>query len=139
MLRIVAVIVTAAALSCEARPGAGEARRAFAAGGSMAIDLPGGTLARHAPGVSTFTLDPGVRAPRQIEIAERDPGTPQRPLRLRELPGGSGGDEFELRGALRRCGAVVEVRCSQQSEMGRPSFDWCRRALASLRCRPSGD
>jgi hypothetical protein len=129
--------VLAAALACE--PRSVEPTRAFAAPGAMEIDLPAAAVAEHGPGASTFTLDPAARAPRWIEIAARDLGTPAAALRLEERSGGSGGTEFELRGALRRCGAVVEVTCAEQTEMGRPSFDWCRRALASLRCRLSRD
>ena len=134
MPRLVLLLLFVSA-GCEARPR--EPSRTFAVAGTMQIDLPVATEATRLGEQSLFTLEPEVRTPRQISVLERDPGTTPGRVRL-ESPGGSGGTEYELRVTVERCGAVLEIRCSLQSEDGWPSMKWCERAIASLRCGEAG-
>ncbi len=136
MIRI--ALVACALLGCVRDEGAAAPARVFVAAGRLAIDLPAAAEASHRDGASAFTLDPGTRSPREIEVVELAADAAPSDMRWSESEGGSGGAEYELRGALRRCGAVFEVRCAAQSEDGRPDMDWCRDAIASLRCRPPG-
>jgi hypothetical protein len=137
MIRI-ALTACAALLGCD-RGEVGKApARVFVAAGQLAIDLPPAAEAWHRQGASAFALDPGRRSPRQIDVVQLAPEAAPSDMRWSESDGGSGGTEYELRGALRRCGAVFEVRCAAQAEDGRPDMDWCRDAIASLRCRPPG-
>ena len=135
MLRLLAVVCICAAPSACDRSGSEVATRAFVAAGVLAIDLPPATVASQRDGASAFTLDPGVRSPREIEVVRLTPGSAPSDLRWSESEGGSGGTEYELRGAVRRCGAVFAVMCGAQTEIGRPDMDWCTEAVASIRCR----
>lgn len=131
-----AFILLAALAGCDHGPpaGAGEPTRTLAAAGAFEIDLPATPDAEHAGGRSTFTFEPEARSPRQLTVARRPRGTAASGYSRREFDGGSGGTEVELRISVRRCGHVVEVRCSAQGEPA-PSMGWCERAVASLRCR----
>ena len=138
MLRI-ALVACAALVGCgRGGDGAVAPARVLVAAGTLAIDLPAGAEAAHRAGASAFTLDPATRSPRAIEVVRLAADAAPAEMRWSESDGGSGGTEYQLRGALRRCGAVFEVRCALQSEDGRPDMDWCRDAIASLRCRPPG-
>jgi hypothetical protein len=137
MIRI-ALVACALLGCCDRDDGSAAPARVFVAAGRLAIDLPAVTEASHRDAASAFTLDPGTRSPRLIDVIELAPGATPSDMRWSESEGGSGGTEYHLRGALRRCGAVFEIRCSAQTEDGRPDMDWCRDAIASLRCRPPG-
>jgi hypothetical protein len=135
MAMIRMALIACALLGCDRDEGAAPAR-VFVAAGRLAIDLPAVAEASHRSGASAFTLDPGTRSPRLLDVIELGPDAAPSDMRWSESSGGSGGTEYELRGALRRCGALFEVRCAAQTEDGRPDMDWCRDAIASLRCRP---
>jgi hypothetical protein len=138
MIRI--ALIACALLGCDRdeRDERAAPARVFVAAGRLAIDLPAFTEASHRSGASTFTLDPGTRSPRLLDVIELAPDAAPSDMRWSESSGGSGGTEYQLRGALRRCGALFEVRCAAQTEDRRPDMDWCRDAIASLRCRPPG-
>ncbi len=135
MSRLLAVISSCAALSACDRSGCGGATRTFAAAAVLDIDLPPATAATQWSESSRFTLDPGARSPRVIEIARLGRAAWPMELGYSEMGGGSGGNEYELHGAVRVRSAVFEVTCRAQSEHEVADMEWCKDAVASLRCR----
>lgn len=108
------------------------------------LEVPVGTAVTLTDDGASLTTRPGARAPRTFTIHARPPGEPgqlQRTLAadvsitysLRADPGGSGGEESLLSGALKLGDRTFAVECHDQGERpDTPNATWCLPWLATL-------
>lgn len=109
------------------------------------LEVPVGTAVALADDGATFTTRPGARVPRTFSLHARSPAEPgelQRTLApglsisytLQQGPGGSGGEESRLLGALQLADRTFAVECHDQGESPNDAnATWCLPWLATLR------